>query len=80
MKIRKLYDEVLTKSIELSSALAKLGNRASEIYGKNLIADLCGDGEIEFRLSDYDNPNSTGENTFCVETAIEELEKMENKK
>ena len=54
-----------------------MSKRASEIYGKELVADLCSGFEIEFRLSDYNDPYSTGENDYLIETTIEELEKME---
>lgn len=80
MKIRKLYDEVLRQKNKLDNAIELLSKRASEIYGKDLFADLCSGFEIEFRLSDYNNPHSTGENDQLIETTIEELEKMENKK
>ena len=53
-----------------------MSNRASEIYGKDLVADLCSGFEIEFRLSDYNDPHSTGDNDQLIETTIEELEKM----
>ena len=33
----------------LNSALASLSRIASEIAGESLVADLCGDDEIEFR-------------------------------
>lgn len=79
MTIIKLYDEVIRQKNNLDNAIEQLGKRASEIYGKELVADFCSGGEIEFRLSDYDNPHSTYENDFCIETTIEELEKMENK-
>lgn len=80
MKIRKLYDEVLRQKNKLDNAIELLSKRASEIYGKDLVADLCSGFEIEFRLSDYNNLHSTGENDQLIETTIEELEKMENKK
>ena len=79
MTIRELYDEVIRQKYKLDNAIELLSKRASEIYDKELVADLCSGFEIEFRLSDYNNPNSTGENTFCVETTVEELEKMEIK-
>lgn len=79
MKIRKLYDEVLRQKNKLDNAIELLGKRASEIYGKDLVADLCSGFEIEFRLSDYNDPHSTGENDHFIETTIEELEKMEIK-
>lgn len=80
MTIRKLYDEVLRQKNKLDNAIELLSKRASEIYGKDLVADLCSGFEIEFRLSDYDNPFSDDKNVYNVETTIEELEKMEIKK
>lgn len=77
MAIRKLYDEVMKQKNKLDNAIEQLSKKASEIYGKELIADFCSGGEIEFRLFDYDNPNSTYENDFCIETTIEDLEKIE---
>lgn len=79
MTIRELYDEVLRQKNKLDIATEQLSKRASEIYGKDLAADLCSGSEIEFRLSDYNNPHSTGENALCIEITIEELEKMEIK-
>ena len=58
-------------SNRLSAALEELSNIATEIYGEDLQADLCGGGEIEFRrrgrngyVDDYD----------CVK--IEDIEKL----
>lgn len=79
MKIRKLYDEVLRQKYKLDNAIELLSKSASEIYGKELVADLCRGFEIEFRLSDYNDPYSIGENEYLIETTIEELEKMEIK-
>ena len=79
MTIRELYDEVLRQKNKLDNAIELLSKRASEIYGKELVADLCSGFGIEFRLSDYNDPYSTGENDYLIETTIEELEKMEIK-
>lgn len=78
MTIRKLYNEVLKKRIELDNATELLSIKASEIYGKSLTADICGDYEIEFRLSDDNAHSSTSENAFSIEITIEELEKIES--
>ena len=80
MTIRKLYNEVIKQKNNLDNAIEQLSKKASEIYGKDLIADFCSGNEIEFRLSDYDNPYATYENDFCIETTIEELEKTERGK
>lgn len=79
MTIRKLYNEVIKQKNNLDNAIEQLSRKASEIYGKDLIADFCSGNEIEFRLSDYDNPCATYENDFCIETTLEELEKNEKK-
>lgn len=77
MTIRKLYNEVMIQKIKLDNAIEQLSKRASEIYGKDLVADLCSGSEIEFRLSDDDNPFSKSKNVYNVETTLEELEKIE---
>lgn len=77
MTIRELYNEVIRQKNNLNNAIEQLSKKASEIYGRELIADICNGFEIEFRISDYDNPNSTFKNDFCIETTIEELEKIE---
>lgn len=51
-QFKKQCDNVLTISSKLSGALGALGEIASELYGENLHADLCGGGEIEFRHED----------------------------
>ena len=80
MTIRELYDEVLRQKNKLDNAIELLSKRASEIYGKDLVADLCSGFEIEFRLSDYDSPFSEDKNVYNIEITLEELEKMETKK
>ena len=57
-KLRKLEDRCYRISSELSGALANLSSAASEVLGYDVIADLCGGGEIEFRMIDqYDVPD-----------------------
>ena len=80
MTIRELYDEALRQKNKLDNAIELLSKRASEIYGKELVADLCCRFEIEFRLSNHDSPFSEDENVYNVETTLEELEKMESKR
>lgn len=53
-QLMKLYDKVNDLNSQLQAALETLGNAASEMYGQELQADLCGDNEIEFRLMDGD--------------------------
>ena len=51
-KLLKLYNKVENLNNQLHGALETLSNAASEMYGQELLADLCGDNEIEFRLMD----------------------------
>ena len=46
--LEKCYDA----STRLYGALSELGEMASEIYGEELQADMCGGDEIEFRHVD----------------------------
>ena len=51
-ELRRATNRVLDLSSRLSGALAELSDIATEIYGEDLQADLCGGGEIEFRRRD----------------------------
>jgi hypothetical protein len=51
-ELRRAINRVLDLSSRLSGALAELSDIATEIYGEDLQADLCGGGEIEFRRRD----------------------------
>lgn len=46
---------VYKASMLLNSALSSLSRIASEIAGESLVADLCGDDEIEFRRINVNN-------------------------
>lgn len=48
-ELRRLLNQVYAASARLSVALAQLSDIATEIYGEDLQADLCGGCEIEFR-------------------------------
>jgi predicted thioredoxin/glutaredoxin len=50
-RFNKAVDKVLDKSNELVNALEELSSLASEIYGEELIADICDGEEIEFRVN-----------------------------
>lgn len=71
MGITSLYRKVTKKECELMNLLEQLSVKASEIYGEELEASFCVDGEIEFR--------KPGE-VFYVEVSIEELAEMEKRK
>ena len=51
-ELRRLLNQVYAASARLSVALAQLSDIATEIYGEDLQADLCGGSEIEFRRRD----------------------------
>ena len=48
-QLKKAKEKVLDASIKLGSALSHLSSIATEIYGEDLQADICGGEEIEFR-------------------------------
>ena len=53
-ELRRAERRVLDAANRLSAALGELSDIASEIYGEDLQADLCGGGEIEFRRRNGD--------------------------
>lgn len=70
MTLREREERICVLTGKIQHELAMLGKQASKIYGKPLRADLCGDGEIEYRSIDDD---------FHVEVWLRDLEKMEKK-
>lgn len=71
-KLIKAYKRVEGDIIRLWHSKEVLSRIASSYYGKNVEAEICGDGEIEFRLIGEDEiPDSNS-------TII--LEEMLNKK
>ena len=48
-ELQRAVNRVLALENRLSGALAQLADIATEIYGEDLQADLCGGSEIEFR-------------------------------
>lgn len=53
-ELMKIVNKVLDVENRLSYALGELSAIATEIYGEDLQADLCGGAEIEFRRRDKD--------------------------
>ena len=51
-ELRRAKRRVFDAANRLSAALGELSDIATEIYGEDLQADLCGGGEIEFRRRD----------------------------
>ena len=74
-QLKKTEEKVLDASIKLSSALNHLSSIASEIYGEELQADICGGSEIEFRRRDK---NGYFDALDCVR--IEDIERCYNEK
>lgn len=61
-KLIKAYKRVEDDMIRLWHSQTELSRIASSYYGKNIEANICGDGEIEFRLIGKDeipDSNST---------------------
>lgn len=57
--LTRVNANVINKAVDLSNELQKLSIIASEIYGEELIANLCNGFEIEFRtMDDTDGLNS----------------------
>lgn len=71
MTLREREERIVVLTGKIQHELAMLAKQASKIYGNPLIADLCNDGEIEYRLADNDGMH--------VEVWLSELEKMEQK-
>ena len=69
-ELRRAERRVLDAANRLSAALGTLSNIATEIYGEDLQADLCGGSEIEFRRIGSDGYFDALD---CVR--IEEIEK-----
>lgn len=57
--IKRQYQKVLEASTVLSNSLQFLSIAASQLYGEELVAEICAGGEIEFRtVNDPDGLNS----------------------
>ena len=53
--VKRQYQKVLQASRMLSNSLQFLSIAASQLYGEELIAEICTGGEIEFRTAN--NPD-----------------------
>ena len=68
--LREAYDQVLDASNRLSAAQQKLGRIASDLIGFEVVADICGGEEIEFR-----SINDDGSDDYdCIR--IEQIEQL----
>ena len=54
IRLVELYGDCLKLDNRLECKMGKLGRLATEIYGEELIADMCAGSEIEFRILDDD--------------------------
>ena len=71
-ELRNAEQECYRYSIRLSNALQRLGQAASRILGYEVIADLCDDGDIEFRcVMDDGVPDSMS--CIRIEEIIEQI-------
>ena len=67
--LNKAYEKVLDCENKLMCALEKLSVIASDLYGEELVANICNGSEIEFRTeSDPDGLDST---SLRIEDIIE---------
>ena len=73
-ELLKAYDMVIDVATELNARLGKLGKLATDVYGENLTADLCGGYEIEFRRND-ENGFIDADDCIRLETLLEILKK-----
>lgn len=70
-ELKRAESRVFDAANRLSAALGELSDIATEIYGEDLQADLCGGGEIEFRRRNDDGYFDTFD---CVR--FEDIEKI----
>jgi hypothetical protein len=69
-ELREAYDQVLDASNRLNAAQQKLGRIASYLIGFEVVADICGGEEIEFRSINDDGPDDYD----CIR--IEQIEQL----
>lgn len=54
IQLVELYGDCLKLDNRLECKMSELGRLATEIYGEELVADMCAGSEIEFRRLDDD--------------------------
>lgn len=69
IQLVELYGDCLKLDNRLECKMDKLGRLATEIYGEELIADMCAGSEIEFRRLD-DNGFVDADSTIILEDII----------
>lgn len=70
--LNKAYEKALDCNNKLMCALEKLSIIASDLYGEELVANICNGGEIEFRTG-YD-PDGLDSTSLRFEDIIERAE------
>lgn len=70
-ELNKAYEKALDCENELMRALEKLSVIASDLYGQELVANICNGWEIEFR-TEYD-PDGFKSISIRIEDIIERI-------
>ena len=68
-ELNRAYKKVLDYSNKLMCALENLSSIASDLYGEELVANICNGSEIEFR-TEYD-PDGLESTSLRIEDIIE---------
>ena len=69
MQLIELYGDCISLNNKLECKMGKLALLATEIYGEELVADICSGHEIEFRRLD-DNDFVDDGSTILIEDII----------
>ena len=73
-KLIKLQNKCFSCECALNKALSNLATAASEVLGYEVVADLCGGSEIEFRTI-TDNGVADSNSCIRIEDVLAELKK-----
>ena len=77
MQLIELYGDCISLNNRLECKMGKLALLATDIYGEELVADICSGSEIEFRRLD-DNGFVDADSAILIEDIIKK--KQNNKK
>ena len=69
MQLVELYADCMSINNKLERKMSELGRLATEIYGDELVADMCAGSEIEFRRLD-DKGFVDSDSTIRIEDII----------
>ena len=76
IQLVELYGDCLKLDNRLECSMGELGRLATEIYGEELVAEMCAGNEIEFRRID-DNGFVDAYSTILIEDIIEKTHNNE---